>query len=178
MGENIGAAARARMITGAHTSQGDVILGLASSGLHSNGFSLVRKILEKDSGTYAAKDLLTPTRIYVKSILEALKVKSSDGAAAIHGMAHITGGGFSENIPRVLPKTLAADIDYTSWELPPVFRWLQELGGMTDAELHRTFNCGIGMVAVVSPGDDADAVTAHLSGQGIETRAIGTIQDA
>jgi phosphoribosylformylglycinamidine cyclo-ligase len=96
----------------------------------------------------------------------------------IKALAHITGGGFSENIPRVLPKTLAADIDYTSWELPPVFRWLQGLGGMTDAELHRTFNCGIGMVAVVSPGDDADAVTAHLSGLGIDTRAIGTIQDA
>jgi len=180
----VGAAERGTLLPRQDIAAGDIILGLASSGLHSNGFSLVRKLIA-DAGakldapapfeTTAAtlgEALLTPTRLYVTPLLEPIR----DGR--IKALAHITGGGFSENIPRVLPKTLAADIDYTSWELPPVFRWLQELGGMTDAELHRTFNCGIGMVAVVSPGDDADAVTAHLSGQGIETRAIGTIQDA
>lgn len=180
----VGAAERGTLLPRQDIAAGDIILGLASSGLHSNGFSLVRKLIA-DAGakldapapfeTTAAtlgEALLTPTRLYVTPLLEPIR----DGR--IKALAHITGGGFSENIPRVLPKTLAADIDYTSWELPPVFRWLQGLGGMTDAELHRTFNCGIGMVAVVSPGDDADAVTAHLSGQGIETRAIGTIQDA
>ncbi|WP_425062558.1 phosphoribosylformylglycinamidine cyclo-ligase [Pyruvatibacter mobilis] len=180
----VGAAERGTLLPRQDIAAGDIILGLASSGLHSNGFSLVRKLIA-DAGakldapapfeTTAAtlgEALLMPTRLYVTPLLEPIR----DGR--IKALAHITGGGFSENIPRVLPKTLAADIDYTSWELPPVFRWLQGLGGMTDAELHRTFNCGIGMVAVVSPGDDADAVTAHLSGQGIETRAIGTIQDA
>jgi phosphoribosylformylglycinamidine cyclo-ligase len=180
----VGAAERGTLLPRQDIAAGDIILGLASSGLHSNGFSLVRKLIA-DAGakldapapfdTNAAtlgEALLTPTRLYVTPLLEPIR----DGR--IKALAHITGGGFSENIPRVLPKTLAADIDYASWELPPVFRWLQGLGGMTDAELHRTFNCGIGMVAVVSPGDDADAVTAHLSGQGIETRAIGTIQDA
>jgi phosphoribosylformylglycinamidine cyclo-ligase len=180
----VGAAERGTLLPRQDIAAGDIILGLASSGLHSNGFSLVRKLIA-DAGakldaptpfdTNAAtlgEALLTPTRLYVTPLLEPIR----DGR--IKALAHITGGGFSENIPRVLPKTLAADIDYTSWELPPVFRWLQGLGGMTDAELHRTFNCGIGMVAVVSPGDDADAVTAHLSGLGIDTRAIGTIQDA
>ncbi|GGD15098.1 phosphoribosylformylglycinamidine cyclo-ligase [Pyruvatibacter mobilis] len=180
----VGAAERGTLLPRQDIAAGDIILGFASSGLHSNGFSLVRKLIA-DAGakldapapfdTNAAtlgEALLTPTRLYVTPLLEPIR----DGR--IKALAHITGGGFSENIPRVLPKTLAADIDYTSWELPPVFRWLQGLGGMTDAELHRTFNCGIGMVAVVSPGDDADAVTAHLSGLGIDTRAIGTIQDA
>ncbi|WP_422024968.1 phosphoribosylformylglycinamidine cyclo-ligase [Pyruvatibacter mobilis] len=180
----VGAAERGTLLPRQDIAAGDIILGLASSGLHSNGFSLVRKLIA-DAGakldapapfdTNAAtlgEALLTPTRLYVTPLLEPIR----DGR--IKALAHITGGGFSENIPRVLPKTLAADIDYASWELPPVFRWLQGLGGMTDAELHRTFNCGIGMVAVVSPGDDADAVTAHLSGLGIDTRAIGTIQDA
>ncbi len=180
----VGAAERGTLLPRQDIAAGDIILGLASSGLHSNGFSLVRKLIA-DAGTKLdapapfdtnaatlGEALLTPTRLYVTPLLDPIR----DGR--IKALAHITGGGFSENIPRVLPKTLAADIDYTSWELPPVFRWLQGLGGMTDAELHRTFNCGIGMVAVVSPGDDADAVTAHLSGLGIETRAIGTIQDA
>ena len=180
----VGAAERSTLLPRQDIAAGDIILGLASSGLHSNGFSLVRKLIA-DAGakldapapfdTNAAtlgEALLTPTRLYVTPLLEPIRDER------IKALAHITGGGFSENIPRVLPKTLAADIDYTSWELPPVFRWLQGLGGMTDAELHRTFNCGIGMVTVVSPGDDADAVTAHLSGLGIDTRAIGTIQDA
>ncbi|WP_428481725.1 phosphoribosylformylglycinamidine cyclo-ligase [Pyruvatibacter mobilis] len=180
----VGAAERGTLLPRQDIAAGDIILGLASSGLHSNGFSLVRKLIA-DAGakldapapfeTNAAtlgEALLTPTRLYVTPLLEPIR------NGRIKALAHITGGGFSENIPRVLPKTLAADIDYTSWELPPVFRWLQGLGGMRDAELHRTFNCGIGMVAVVSPGDDADAVTAHLSGLGIDTRAIGTIQDA
>jgi phosphoribosylformylglycinamidine cyclo-ligase len=180
----VGAAERGTLLPRQDIAAGDIILGLASSGLHSNGFSLVRKLIAdagakldapapfKTNAATLGEALLTPTRLYVTPLLEPIR----DGR--IKALAHITGGGFSENIPRVLPKTLAADIDYTSWELPPVFRWLQGLGGMTDAELHRTFNCGIGMVAVVSPGDDADAVTAHLSGLGIDTRAIGTIQDA
>ncbi|WP_422023535.1 phosphoribosylformylglycinamidine cyclo-ligase [Pyruvatibacter mobilis] len=180
----VGAAERGTLLPRQDIAAGDIILGLASSGLHSNGFSLVRKLIAdagakldapapfKTNAATLGEALLTPTRLYVTPLLEPIR------NGRIKALAHITGGGFSENIPRVLPKTLAADIDYTSWELPPVFRWLQGLGGMTDAELHRTFNCGIGMVAVVSPGDDAGAVTAHLSGLGIDTRAIGTIQDA
>jgi phosphoribosylformylglycinamidine cyclo-ligase len=180
----VGAAERGALLPSPDVAAGDIILGLSSSGLHSNGFSLVRKLIatsgaklgapapfETDAATLG-EALLTPTQLYVTPLLAPIR------QGRIKALAHITGGGFSENIPRVLPTTLAADIDYSSWELPPVFRWLQELGGMDDAELHRTFNCGIGMVAVVSPGEDAEAVTGHLTALGIATRAIGTIKDA
>ena len=139
------------MITGDAIEEGDLILGLASSGLHSNGFSLVRKILEKDSDTFSAKDLLEPTRIYVKSILKALKIKDDNGDNAIHGMAHITGGGLWENVPRVLPEGVSAEIDCSAWELPPVFQWLKDAGNLKPMDLATTLNTGIGMVVICKP---------------------------
>ncbi|KAJ9150805.1 Bifunctional purine biosynthetic protein ADE1 [Pleurostoma richardsiae] len=151
--------------------EGDLVIGLASSGVHSNGFSLVRRIVEcqglsysdpvpwagNDAGvTSLGESLLTPTRIYVKSILKA--------RSHLKGLAHITGGGLTENVPRMLPKTLAAEIDVTSWNLPDVFKWLREAGNVTPSEMARTFNNGIGMVAVVAE-KDLSKVTGLLGGE-------------
>lgn len=147
---------------------GDVILGLASSGFHSNGYSLVRKLVDKH-GSYAAKPpasiktkaktvgelLLTPTRIYVKSCLHALK-----NTSGIRGFSHITGGGITENVPRVLPEHLAAEIDLSRWKLPPVFQWIRSLGGIEEKEMLRAFNCGIGMIVIVSKKDAANVIAA------------------
>ncbi|MGD1934051.1 MAG: phosphoribosylformylglycinamidine cyclo-ligase [Candidatus Phaeomarinobacter sp.] len=183
-GFSVGAAERGSLLPHNDIAPGDVILGMSSSGLHSNGFSLVRRLIadagaklddsapfESDAKTLG-EALLTPTRLYVTPLLPSIK------AGQIKALAHITGGGVSENIPRVLPDTLTAQIDYSAWELPPVFGWLQKLGGMDDAEMRRTFNCGIGMIAVVSHGDDADAVTASLNDLGVPTRQIGVIASA
>ena len=156
----VGAVEREQVLDGQTTVEGDVVLGLASSGLHSNGFSLVRRVVEVSRLDYAGRApfadtsrsdvslgaaLLVPTRLYVKSCLAAHR------AGLLKGLAHITGGGFTENIPRVLPNGLGAAIDATAWKLPPVFRWLAEAGNIAPAELGRTFNCGIGMVAIVDP---------------------------
>jgi phosphoribosylformylglycinamidine cyclo-ligase len=161
----VGAVERDAVITGASIVDGDIVLGLASDGVHSNGFSLVRRIVEDGGLAYAdpapfdpaaglGDSLLRPTRIYVKACLAAA------GAGAVKGLAHITGGGLVDNIPRVLPADLAADIDCGTWSLPAVFRWLAETGGVDLAEMARTFNCGIGMVAVVAPDHVEDATTA------------------
>lgn len=157
---------------------------MSSSGLHSNGFSLVRRLIadagakleapapfETEAGTLG-EALLTPTRLYVKPLLPSIK------SGHIKALAHITGGGFSENIPRVLPDALAADIDFDAWDVPPVFNWLQQLGGMDDAEMRRTFNCGIGMIAVASAGADAEEAIASLNDLGVPTRQIGVIASA
>lgn len=187
----VGAVERGRMITGETIQEGDVILGLASSGLHSNGFSLVRKLVQDSGADYAAPldftggralgdVLLTPTRLYVRSILAALKIHGVDGRAAIRGLAHITGGGLFENIPRVLPETLAARIDATSWALPPVFGWLKKSGGIDAADLATTLNCGIGMVVVCDPAQ-AGALAASFGKNGETVYTLGTIvrrQDA
>jgi len=160
---------------------GDVVLGLASDGVHSNGYSLVRKIVDLagldwqddspfGSGTLAA-DLLTPTRLYVKSALAAIK------ASGVHGLAHITGGGLSENLPRALPVAMGCDIDLSVWKLPPVFRWLAETGGLSQAELLKTFNAGIGMVLIVDPVR-AEAITEILSGNGERVFALGRVTEA
>lgn len=163
--------------------EGDVLLGLASSGFHSNGFSLVRKILSDRKIAFSAPLpaaitsksktigalLLTPTRIYVKSCLAVLKQTS-----AIRGFAHITGGGLTENIPRVLPDHLAASIDLSSWTLPPLFAWVQSLGNVTEAEMLRAFNCGIGMV-VVAAKKDAPAVSAAFTKHGEKVVTLGTL---
>jgi len=156
----VGAVERDQVLDGRTAVEGDVVLGLASSGLHSNGFSLVRRVVEVSRLDYAARApfadpsrgdvalgaaLLVPTRLYVKSCLAAHR------AGLLKGLAHITGGGFTENIPRVLPKDLGVAIDAAAWQLPPVFRWLAEAGNIAPAELGRTFNCGIGMVAIVDP---------------------------
>src|SRR5687768_4274566 len=149
----VGAVERSQVLTGGRIAPGDVILGLASSGIHSNGFSLVRRIIAdrqwdlRDGGL--GEQLLTPTKIYVRSVLPVVR------SWQIHGLAHITGGGLLENIPRVLPDTYHAVIDVATWTLPPVFARLQQGGALAAAEMARTFNCGVGMVAIV-PEAEAD----------------------
>ena len=157
---------------------GDVILGLASNGVHSNGYSFVRKVVELSGlGWDAASPfsdgtlgqaLLTPTRLYVKQALAAIR------AGGVHGLAHITGGGITENPPRVLPEGLACEIDLGSWQLPPVFRWLASTANMSEPELLKTFNCGIGMILVVAE-DRAEALTALLTAEGETVSRMGTI---
>ena len=163
----VGAVERTKLLPQATISEGDVLLGLASSGVHSNGYSLVRKLVEKSGTALTDKPpfaspaatlgeaLLTPTRIYVKSLLPLLH------AGKIKALAHITGGGLTENIPRVLPASLSAAIDLTRWHLPPVFSWMDRIGDIGAEEMLRTFNCGIGMVLVVSP-EHAQTVEAAL----------------
>jgi phosphoribosylformylglycinamidine cyclo-ligase len=157
---------------------GDVLLGLASNGVHSNGYSFVRKVVELSGlgwdaaspfgdGTLGAA-LLAPTRLYVKSALTAVR------AGGVHALAHITGGGLTENPPRVIPEGLACEIDLSAWTLPPVFRWLAETAKMTEAELLKTFNCGIGMIAVVA-ADRAEALAALLAAQGETVSRIGQV---
>lgn len=176
----VGAVERDGILTGAEIGAGDVLLGLESSGLHSNGFSLVRRIvdeLELDlaapapfaDGTSLGEALLTPTRIYVKSTLAAHR------AGLLKGLAHITGGGFPENVPRVLPDGLAAEIDASAWPLPPVYAWLVDIG-VAPAELAATFNCGIGMIAVVAADRAAEAADA-LADAGETVWTIGHVTD-
>jgi phosphoribosylformylglycinamidine cyclo-ligase len=176
----VGAAERGTLLPSNDIVEGDVILGLSSSGVHSNGFSLVRKIVEKsglrwtDPAPFAseqslAEALLEPTRIYVKSILSA--IRDTHGVKAL---AHITGGGFTENIPRVLPKDFAAEIDLDAIEAPSVFSWLAEQGGVGQEEMLRTFNCGIGMVIVVASGQAAQ-VAAVLQKAGEHVTPVGRI---
>jgi phosphoribosylformylglycinamidine cyclo-ligase len=173
----VGVVEKRRIIDGSRIAEGDVVLGLASSGAHSNGYSLIRKIvattgvdLSADFHGRALSDLmLEPTRIYVKPVLKLLK------RVAVKGLAHITGGGLIENVPRVLPARLAARIERAAWRMPPLFRWLQEQGNITDAELYRVFNCGIGMVAVVAPADAARALKT-LKAAGETAWRIGRIE--
>ncbi|WP_044564713.1 phosphoribosylformylglycinamidine cyclo-ligase [Azospirillum sp. B4] len=178
-GFSVGAVERTQVLTGAGVAAGDVVLGLASSGVHSNGYSLVRKLVSvsglgyEDAAPFApgqtlGQALLTPTRIYVKSTLAAVR------AGLVKAMAHITGGGLIENIPRVLPDGLGVTLDATSWTLPPVFRWLAGVGTIADLELARTFNCGIGM-AVVVPADKADEAISVLTQGGETVTRIGTV---
>ncbi len=157
---------------------GDILIGVASSGVHSNGFSLVRRIVEQaglawdapcpfDDGSLAAA-LLTPTRIYVGAALAALRT------GGLHGLAHITGGGLTENLPRVLPDGLGAEIDLDAWALPPVFGWLRDQAGIADTEMLKTFNCGIGLVAVAAP-DRATELTRIFTSEGETARVIGRV---
>ncbi|KLJ07789.1 bifunctional purine biosynthetic protein Ade1 [Blastomyces silverae] len=161
---------------------GDVLLGLASSGPHSNGYSLVRKIVERSGLSYhdaapfettassLGAALLTPTRIYVKPLLAALAA----APGAIKGLAHITGGGLVENIPRALPKHLTALVDVASWTLPPVFRWLKKTGGVTGAEMGRAFNTGIGMTIIVGK-EDVERVKSLLEEKGEKVFVVGEL---
>ncbi|MDZ5696846.1 phosphoribosylformylglycinamidine cyclo-ligase [Chelativorans sp. M5D2P16] len=176
----VGAAERGQLLPADDIVEGDVILGLASSGVHSNGFSLVRKIVAASGLDWnapapflpersLADALLEPTRIYVKPLLEAI-----GGTHGIKALAHITGGGFPENIPRVLPKGYAAEIDLDQVEVPPVFSWLSHQGGVEAREMLRTFNCGIGMVAVVASGQAAQ-VAAVLQKAGEHVETLGSI---
>lgn len=163
----------------AGVAEGDVLLGLASDGVHSNGYSFVRKVVEMSGlgwdaacpfadGVTLGEALLAPTRLYVKQALAAIR------AGGVHGLAHITGGGLTENPPRVLPEGLACEIDLSAWELPPVFRWLATTAEMAEAELLKTFNCGIGMILVVEAGR-AEALTALLRGQGETVCTLGRV---
>ena len=177
----VGAVERDRLLTGASVAAGDVILGIASSGVHSNGYSLVRKIVADSGLSYEAEApfasgkslgeaLLTPTRLYVKSCLAAIP-------AGVKALAHITGGGLIENIPRVLPAGTKAVLDATRWPLPPVFRWLAKTGRVAPEELARTFNCGLGMIAVVSP-DKSPAVSDILVGAGETVFEVGHVENS
>ncbi len=174
----VGAVDKWKIIDGRKIAPGDVVLGLASSGAHSNGYSLVRKILEVAKpdlnadfhGRPLADVLLAPTRIYVKPLL-ALMEKID-----VRGMVHITGGGLLENIPRVLQPNLTAVLQADAWPMPPLFQWLQQHGGVADAEMHRVFNCGIGMTVIVSK-DNAEAAEAELRRLGETVYRIGVIRE-
>jgi phosphoribosylformylglycinamidine cyclo-ligase len=176
----VGAAERGALLPRKDVAAGDVLLGLASSGLHSNGYSLVRKVVERsglpweapapfDSTRSLGEAVLTPTRLYVKSCLAAIRQ-----TGAVKALAHITGGGFPDNIPRVLAPGLGVQLDLARVPLPPVFRWLAATGGIAEAEMLRTFNCGLGMVAVVAPGDAA-AVTDALRQAGETVVTVGEL---
>ena len=173
----VGAVERGEIITGETVAPGDVILGLASSGVHSNGYSLVRRVVADrgfsweapapfDQARSLGEALLTPTRIYVKSTLAAIK------GGGIKAMAHITGGGLIENPPRVYPKSVAAEIDGSSWQMPPVFRWLKREGNIEASDMPRTFNCGLGMLVIVDPAKAA-AVKASLQAAGETVFEVG-----
>ena len=176
----VGAAERGAILPRGDVAPGDVLLGLASSGVHSNGFSLVRRVVAEtglrwdDSAPFApgltlGQALLEPTRIYVKSLLAAVR-----GTGGVKALAHITGGGFVDNIPRVLPKGVAAELDLGAVPVPPVFGWLASEGHISEAEMLRTFNCGLGMIAVVE-ASAADAVAAMLEAGGETVVRVGRL---
>jgi phosphoribosylformylglycinamidine cyclo-ligase len=174
----VGVVEKSQIITGADIMPGDVVLGLASNGAHSNGYSLVRKIIERSGADLSVKFdrdrtltevIMAPTRIYVKPLLALMQ------NLTIKGMAHITGGGITENVPRVLPENVVADIDSKSWQMPKLFHWLQEQGGVADQEMYRTFNCGIGMVVIVAAAD-AKRAMSQLQESGESVSKIGVIR--
>jgi len=179
----VGAVERDALLPRADIAEGDIIIGLASSGVHSNGYSLVRKVVEKTGLPWTAaapfapnqslgEAILTPTCIYVKACLSTIRETK-----AVKGLAHITGGGFPDNIPRVLPKGLGARIDLTRVPVPSVFRWLASAGDIAQNEMLRTFNCGIGMIAIASP-KEADAVGKALARAGETVVTLGNINKA
>jgi phosphoribosylformylglycinamidine cyclo-ligase len=176
----VGAAERGTILPRNDVRAGDVVLGIASSGVHSNGYSLVRKVVAKSKLKWSATApfdkkkklgaaVLTPTRIYVKSCLAAIR-----GTKAVKALAHITGGGFPDNIPRVLPKNVGARIDISRIPVPAVFQWLAKTGGIAEKEMLRTFNCGIGMIVVVEAGA-ADKVAAILKHEGESVVHLGEL---
>lgn len=173
----VGVVERSGIIDGTKVKSGDAIIGMASSGVHSNGYSLVRKLIQvagADASTQLEgrplfERLLEPTRIYVKSMLQLA------AALPVHAFAHITGGGLTDNIPRVLPDGLEARLERSAWHRDPLFDWLAATGNITPAEMHRTFNCGIGMIAVVAP-DRADQALQLLNGAGERATLIGHIR--
>lgn len=177
-GFSLGAAERGTLLPAGDITPGDVLIGLGSNGAHSNGFSLVRRLVEISGLSYGAPNpfgegtlgeaLLAPTRIYVKPLLPLIR------DTKLKALAHITGGGFTENIPRVLPEGLGADVNCSAWQVPPVFGWLDKLGNIGAEEMLRTFNCGIGMVLVVGEQDQADVMTA-LEASGERAYEIGKI---
>ncbi|PCI09371.1 MAG: phosphoribosylformylglycinamidine cyclo-ligase [Gammaproteobacteria bacterium] len=177
----VGVVEKKAIIDGAKVKPGDAMIAIASSGPHSNGYSLVRKIIEVSGAdintTFSAQDitlgnaLLAPTRIYVKAIHALLPTYD------IHAMAHITGGGLLENIPRVLPENTQAVIDGNSWQLPEIFQWLQDNGNVENSEMHRTFNCGVGMVLIVDK-NNVDDIIANLTDNNETAWQLGTIESS
>lgn len=173
----VGVVEEENVIDGSQVKQGDQIIALASSGPHSNGYSLIRKIIETANADTSAmlgdkaisEHLLAPTKIYVKSVLELLE------SISVKAISHITGGGFWENIPRVLPDNLSAVIDKSSWQWPDIFTWLQHSGNVTEHEMFRTFNCGVGMILVVNQDDLAPAIE-KLNALGETAWHIGSIE--
>jgi phosphoribosylformylglycinamidine cyclo-ligase len=172
----VGAVEKSKIITGNTIVPGDVILAIGSSGAHSNGYSLVRKIIER-AGAKPTDDLgglplgdvvMAPTEIYVKPLLKLIS------EIDVKGMAHITGGGLVDNVPRVLPENTQAVLHRDSWQLPELFRWLQMKGGVADAEMVRVFNCGIGMVVIISPSQ-VDTAINSLTAQGLKTWVVGEV---
>jgi phosphoribosylformylglycinamidine cyclo-ligase len=177
----VGAVERGQALDGLNIVEGDIVIGLPSSGVHSNGYSLVRKLVETsgiawdspapfDAARTLGEALLTPTEIYVRPCLALVR------AGIAKGFAHITGGGLTENIPRVLPEGLGVKLDAASWTLPPVFRWMAKVGGLPAAELARTFNCGIGMIAVVSPENLNAALDALTEIKAVQIGAVVTTE--
>ena len=183
VGFSVGVVERDLVIDGSSIGEGDVLLGLASSGFHSNGYSLVRQVVEEgiragridlfaenpDMNTTLASAILAPTRIYVKPILNVLRDFS------VNGIVHVTGGGFDGNVPRVLPKAVRARIDTDSWPRPGVYGWLQEQAELPESEMLRVFNCGIGMILVV-PRNQCEDITQRLGGLGERAYVIGEIE--
>ncbi len=175
----VGIVEKERIIDGSACRIGDKLIGIASSGPHSNGYSLIRKILETNRVALSnpfhqatiGDHLIEPTRIYVKPVLALLHDLN------VHAIAHITGGGITENLPRVLPENIKAIIDLEAWETPPVFAWLQQQGGINEAEMLRTFNCGIGMIVCVSP-EDEEAALKKLRGSEEKVFMIGCLAEA
>ncbi len=173
----VGAVEKSQLINGLDIAPGDVVLGLASSGAHSNGYSLIRKIIDRAQpdmdadfhGKSFRDTVMAPTRIYVKPLLALMQ------AMNVKGMAHITGGGLTENVPRVLPENVTAVIERSAWTLPPLFQWLQKEGNVADDEMHRVFNCGIGMVVIVAAADAAKAAD-FLKAQGETVYTLGKIE--
>lgn len=176
----VGAAEKSALIDGKSIQPGDVVLGLASSGAHSNGYSLLRKILQRANarpeqdfhGQPLGDVVMAPTHLYVKPVLAVLK----DFGKQIKGLAHITGGGLLDNVPRILQPGLQARLHRDAWQMPKLFSWLQEQGGVADTEMYRVFNCGIGMVAVV-PAAQAEAISQALRAQGETVYSIGEIAE-
>ncbi|MBP6563428.1 MAG: phosphoribosylformylglycinamidine cyclo-ligase [Neisseriaceae bacterium] len=175
----VGVVEKAKVINGRSIVAGDVVLGLASNGAHSNGYSLVRKIIDRaapdldapfDGDITLRQAVIAPTRLYVKPVLAALK------EITIKGMAHITGGGITENVPRVLPANTVAQLDGTSWTFPKLFQWLQQEGQVATDEMHRTFNCGVGMVVIVAAADAA-RLTDILTAEGETVYQLGHIRE-
>ena len=176
----VGAVEKSKIITGKTIAPGDVVLGLASSGAHSNGYSLLRKVLQRANagpeqdfhGRPLREVVMAPTRLYVKSLLAVLATYG----ASIKGMAHITGGGLLDNVPRILQPGLQAHLHRDAWQLPALFAWLQQQGGVADSEMHRVFNCGVGMVVVV-PAEQASEISAALKAQGESVYMLGEIRE-
>ncbi len=176
----VGVVEKSQIVDGSKVQAGDVLVALASSGAHSNGYSLIRKVIEVSgvdvaneqlAGKPLADQLLAPTKIYVKSVLALLE------QAEVHAIAHLTGGGFWENIPRVLPDNAKVVIDESSWEWQPVFKWLQEQGNITRHEMYRTFNCGVGMI-IALPAAEADKAVEILKANGEDAWVIGKVEEA